>query len=280
MKCDSSIRMGLVLAVALASSGLGACATERAGFRPATPSTSEAGFPASRYAVPAEAPRGEVFVTSFGTREIDESGNGGSSQLIHVRVAVSNQTGSAPWSFEPGQQLLAAPGATPQPPAFLEIDGRNPGDAHVAPAQKKVFDLYYRMPAGGEQSVPGFELNWQMVAEGKTVSERTSFVREAYHDYSQATRSYWAVGVASPWWISWYGTPWLGWYGPWGPGPYWGGFYGWGYPYGYRYGYYGHRFGSGFGHGGGYVPRGGYSGGHFGGGGMRSAPAARGRGGR
>jgi hypothetical protein len=282
MKRGSLLQMSFFFAAAIGAAAAGSgCATERTGFRPAVPSTSEAGFPASRYSIPSEAPRGEVFVTSFGTREVEEAGNA-HSQLIHVRVGIANQTGSAAWSFEPGQQFLMAPGAAPQPPSFLEIDGHNPGDAHVAPAQKKVFDLYYRMPAGGGAAAPGFDINWQVVAEGKTISERTSFVREPYRDYSQATQHYWADGVASPWWISWYGAPWLGWYGPWGPGPYFGGFYGYGYPYGYRYGYYGNRYGSGFGRGGYGGPRGGgYSGGYSGGrGGLRAAPAVRGRGGR
>src|SRR6185369_4788457 len=82
---------GFGLAV-LAVAGVG-CATQSYGFRPAdqAATSSELGFPASRYGVPPESPHGEVYVTSFGTREVQ--GGGGHNQLVHVRMAVANQTG-------------------------------------------------------------------------------------------------------------------------------------------------------------------------------------------
>jgi hypothetical protein len=281
---SSTISRTLAAAVALAAGTFAGCATERAGFRPTTMvSTTEAGFPAARYAVPPNAPRGEVFVTSFGTRQVDETSDA-RSDLVHVRVAVANQTGTGTWTFAPSRQLLVAQGAAPQGPEFLEIDGRNPGDDRIAPAQRKVFDLYYRMPKGASHDaiVPGFDLTWQLEADGQSVSERTSFVREPYRDYGEATRSYWATGVVSPWWVSWYGPPWLGWYGPWWAGPYWGGYWGYGYrayPYGYGWG---PRVGVGVGIGGGYGYRGyhgGWGGGIRGGGGgtVRAAPVRGGR---
>ena len=269
--------MKTVLIPLLMCSVLGACATDRYGFRPATMvASNESGFPASRHPIPQESPQGEVYITSFGTRDI-AGPNDSRSQLIHVRLAVSNQSGTSPWTLDPQRQVLVSSGGTPQSPAFLEIDGKNPGDATVAPRQKKVFDLYYHAPSNIAE-VPAFDVQWQVSVDGRDVGDRTPFVREPYRDYGQATRSYWAVGIASPWWISWYGAPWYGWYGPWGPGPYWGG------PYGYGYGYYGHGYpygGSRIGVGGGV--RGGYSGGGYSGGGRSSggariAPSVRGAG--
>ncbi len=232
------------------------CATQKYGFRPSGPfATAEAGFPASQYAVPPGAPKGEVYVTSFGTREID-AGGGATSQLIHVRLAVSNQTGESVWSLDPAQQALVAGGAAPQRPDFMEIDGKQDADSSIQRGKRKVFDLYYKMPGGGADAgaLPAFELQWQINTGAESVAERTPFAREPYQDYGEANRSYVAVGVAAPWWAYGYG-----------PG-YWGGYYrpwGWGYP-GYGYGpYVGFGVGYGVGYGGGF--RGGHYGGYGGG---------------
>jgi hypothetical protein len=233
------------------------CAAQQYGFRPtATAASSENGFPASHYAVPAEAPRGEAYVTSFGTREVDEGG-AARSQLIHVRLAVANQSDEARWTLDPGQLALLAPGGAPQRPDFMEIDGRQNGSTEIGRGQRRMFDVYFRMPGGAAdaRNVPSFDFAWQINLGGRVFAERTSFVREPYRDYNEADRQYVAVGVAAPWWYGWYGPPW------------------WGWPYGPYYGY-GPRVGIGIGVGvGGYYgggPR--YRGGYGGGGG-------RGRGG-
>ena len=238
------------------------CATERYGFRPAaTVTTTEAGFPASRYPVPPDAPRGEVYLTSFGTREV-ETGGDARAQLIHVRLAVANQEGDAAWSVDPGQQLLVTPGVAPQKPDFMEIDGRHDGNPTVGRGQRKVIDLYYRMPGGARDAdrLPTFDLQWQINAGGKLVAERTPFVREAYRDYGESNRRSVAVGVVAPWWAYGYGPwGWGGWYGPWGY-PYYGPYVGVGLGFGYRGYYGGPRYGGGY-------RGGGYGGGGYGGGG-------------
>ncbi|MES1206057.1 MAG: hypothetical protein ABUS79_08990 [Pseudomonadota bacterium] len=255
------------------------CATQKYGFRPTGPVTSaEAGYPASRYGVPPESPRGEVFITSFGTRAID---TGPSKELIHVRVAVANQSDNHAWSVDPGQQMIATPGAPPQRPDFMEIDGRQNGTTTVPPGQRRVFDLYYRLPPGARDvgAIPTFELQWQVNTGDKSVGDRTAFSREPIDDYDEGPRTRVAVGVGVgvPWWAYGYGP---GWYGPWGP--YWG--VGWGYRY---RPYYGGTYGGGYyGRHGGYGgPRlGGGGGGGFGrgggGGGSIRAPTMRGRPGR
>ena len=274
-------RWGLLL---LAGS-LGACATERYGFRPAAGvTTNEAGFPASRYGVPPEAPRGDVYVASFGTRQI-ETRAGGRADLIHVRVAVANQTGDRSWGVNPAEQLLVAGGKS-EKPDFMEIDGRSDSSTSIEPGKRKVIDFYYRLPAGAADAshLAGFEFQWQVDAGGRLVAERTPFVREALGDYGGPTDgpsggpsgSYASVGVVAPWWAFGYAPWWgLGWYGGWGY-PYYGPYYGYGYgPYvgvgiGFRGGYRPHSYGG---------PR--YGGGSFGGGrGARFAPSVRGRPGR
>jgi hypothetical protein len=261
-------KLGLLLFL---MTGLG-CATQKYGFRPAGDvMTAEAGYPASHYAVPPASPHGEVFVTSFGTREIDVGG-GQHAQLIHVRLAVADHDGATAWTVDPGKQLLVAPGGSPQRPDFMEVDGRRDTDTRVARGRRKVFDLYYRMPGGARDAshVGGFELQWQLDGVGgQTFVERTSFAREPYRHGNEAPATEIAVGVAPPWWAYGYGPGWwggfgVGTYGPWGYpyygyGPYVGIGIGYGYGY-YGYGHYGyggyhpvHGGGYGYGHGGGAV---------------------------
>jgi len=245
--------LGIPLLAVLAAAGLGAagCATTRYGYRPtAVNASNEAGFPASRYGIPAQAPQGEAFVTSFGTRELDEQGRGG-TQLVHVRLAVANQESATPWSVDPATLLLrpaSSAGGTAsagQRPDYMEIDGRQNGGTDIARGQRRVFDLYYRMPAGpaASSTPPAFDFAWEVNLGPTIFAEHTPFTREPYEEYERQSERYVAVGVAPPWWWGWYGPLWWG--------PYWGGpYYGFGYrPY----------IGVGYGHRGYWgAPRGGY----------------------
>jgi hypothetical protein len=265
--------------LAISIAAVGCAHSERTGFRPMGPvSSGEAGFPASRYQLPPDAPRGEAYVTSFGTRELD-AGEGARSQLIHVRLAVANQSSDAPWSVDPGQQTLSAPGGAPQRPDFMEVDGKQGSSTAIPRGQRRVLDFYYRAPGGADAgSLSGFDFNWQVDTGGAALAERTAFARDSYRGYdSYGPRSHVAVGVGvvGPWWAYGYGP---GWYGPWGP---------YGYGYGYGGGYYGYRpyYGVGLGWGRGYYGGGHYGGGHygggrsFGGGGFGSGGGGFGRGG-
>ena len=252
------------LALSLAAVG---CGSTRYGFRPAAVSvSSEAGFPSSHYGVPAQAPAGEAFVTSFGTRDLGQGASSG-NQLIHVRLAVANQSSPAVWSIDPGQLTLATPGGAPQRPDFMEIDGRQNGSTDIPSGQRKVLDLYYRVPGGAPdaRAVPTFDFAWQVNLGATAFAEHTPFQREPYVDYESANRRYVAVGAPVPWWWGWYGPPWWGPYGAWA--------YGYGpYSYGPRLG-----FGVGVGVRGGYGPRYVGGGGGFHGGHGRMAPTIRGR---
>lgn len=254
------------------------CASQKYGFRPAgNVMTAEAGYPAAHYPVPPESPRGEVFVTSFGTRDAEL--NGQNTQLIHARLAVANHNAETDWTVDPGQQLLVGPGAQSQRPDFMEVDGKHDGDTRVARGQRKVFDLYYRVPGGARDvgGVAGFDLQWKLQGGGQTFAEHTSFAREPYRDYRESSGTRVAVAGVAPWWAFGYGPAWWGGFGF--------GYYGaWGYPY-YGYGYgYGPYIGGGYGYGrygGGYrsYHGGGYGGGYSrgGGGGGVHSPVIRGR---
>jgi hypothetical protein len=176
-----------------------------------------AGMPAARYPIPPEAPQGEVYVTSFGFTQMDVA-EGRSAEMMHARLVAVNG-GGVPWTVDGrAQQLAVAPGMAPLQPAYINTDtGMNPGPVYVVPpAQRRVLDLYYALPAPLDQPLQlgGFELQWRIDVAGRPVAGRTPFQRfegappagyGPYPDY---------VFVGLGWGPAW-------WYGPY-------------FPYGYR----------------------------------------------
>src|SRR5262245_31802263 len=113
------------------------CATSSS-FVPVGPGTT--GGSAIRYPVPPEAPRGEVYLTSFGFTDLDVGGQ--PATLLHARLAVSN--GSAqPWTVDGRRQVLVAPGYPRLTPAFANSDAGTGPVYVVPPGSSNVFDLYY-----------------------------------------------------------------------------------------------------------------------------------------
>src|SRR5438270_10913391 len=98
----SRLALALAFGIGLLASG---CAHEYA-YLPVD--AAGGGGPAARYPVPPEAPRGEVYVTSFGFMEMDVA-DGRSAEMMHARlVAVNN--GPIPWTVDGrAQQLVVAP---------------------------------------------------------------------------------------------------------------------------------------------------------------------------
>jgi hypothetical protein len=197
----------LVLGIGLAAAG---CAHEYA-YMPVG-----AGGPAARYPIPPEAPRGEIYVTSFGFMQMDVA-DGRSAEMMHARlVAVNN--GPAAWTIDGrAQQLVVAPAQPPLGPAYINTNtDAGAGPVYVVPpGQHQVFDLYYAVPPPLDhpQQLGGFALDWRVDVAGRPFADRTPFQRfegspggyEPYPDY---------VYVGLGWGPGW-------WYGP-------------GFPVGYR----------------------------------------------
>jgi hypothetical protein len=153
-----------------------------------------------RYAVPPEAPQGEVYVTSFGFTELDV-GNGAPATLLHARMAVRNGSGQ-PWSVDGRRQMLVAAGYPSQTPAFANSDAGQGPLYVVAPGQANVFDLYYPVAP----PIRSFALQWSVDTTGRTVGEQTAFLRvdEPARSYTPYP-PYVVVGLG-------FGVGW--WYGP------------------------------------------------------------------
>jgi hypothetical protein len=178
----------------LASTG---CATYSS-YVPAGPGAN--GGPAMRYAIPPEAPQGEVYVTSFGFTDLDV-GSGTPATLLHARMAVQNGSGQ-PWSVDGRRQLLVAPGYQAQTPAFANSDAGQGPLYVVGPGQSNVIDLYYAVAP----PISSFGLQWSVDAAGHAVAQQTPFLRvdEAPRSYTPYP-PYVVVGLG-------FGVGW--WYGP------------------------------------------------------------------
>lgn len=204
------LAMATILFVAAAAGG---CVHEFAYL----PVDNAGGGPASRYAIPPEAPRGEVYVTSFGFTQMDVA-QGRTADMMHARVVAVNN-GPDAWTVDGrAQQLLVGPAQPPLTPAYINTDAGAPGPVYaVPPGQHRVFDFYYPLspPLNQPQQLGGFALDWRVDVGGRPIAQRTPFQRfegggGAYEPYP----SYVYVGLG-------WGPGW--WYGP---GPF--------YPYGYR----------------------------------------------
>ena len=168
-----------------------------------------AGGPAMRYPIPPGMPQGEAYVTSFGFTDID-LGPGAPGTLLHARLAVSNGSAAA-WSVDGRRQAMVFAGRPPVGPAFLNTDAGAGPVYVVPPAQARVFDLYYALPAPFDQAMnlAAFELDWQVDAGGMPVDGRTSFQRfEGEAGSYEGYPPYVAVGLG-------FGVGW--WYGPYFP---------------------------------------------------------------
>jgi hypothetical protein len=166
--------MRFLFAVLLASGAAG-CAHEYA-YWPAAPGAPNS--PAVRYPIPPEAPRGEVYVTSFGFTQMDVADDR-TAEPMHARLVTVNN-GPEPWTLDGReQQLLIAPGQPMLSPAFANSDAGAGPLYEVPPGQRRVFDFYYDVPAplNDPRYLGSFELVWRISVGGRVIAERTPFQR-------------------------------------------------------------------------------------------------------
>lgn len=192
--------VGSVLALALVG-----CASPSYLFRPTENVTATSdGYPAARYPVPPESPRGTIYVASFGVVQGDMIGDGHDVPFLQVRLTVANNSGGGPWTVDTRQQLLAISGAGQSRPALVNSDQQDAPTITVPVGGKRTIDLYYTLPANmsAARDVPDFDLLWQVQTATRPVAERTPFEKEriepsppasayATADYGPGWGSYW-----------------------------------------------------------------------------------------
>ena len=169
----SRLALALALGIGLLATG---CAHEYA-YLPVD--AAGGGGPAARYPVPPEAPRGEVYVTSFGFMQMDVA-EGQSAEMMHARlVAVNNSP--IPWTVDGrAQQLVVGPAQPPLTPAYINMNtdaasARVRGPTRAAPGVRSL--LRRARAAEPAAALGGFALDWRVDVAGRAVAARTPFQR-------------------------------------------------------------------------------------------------------
>jgi hypothetical protein len=164
------------------------------------------GYPTARYTVPPETPRGTAYVTSFGIVSADVARTGHPTPLLQVRLSVSNDSGTAPWSIDTRDQLLEVPGAGRLRAAMMNSDQQTGAILTVPPGQKRTLDLYYMLPpniASAETLPRSFDLLWRVQTPERVVAQRTPFTKERVEPAASPAYADVALGVGwGPYW--WY----------------------------------------------------------------------------
>jgi len=162
--------------------------------------------PAARTPIPPEAPRGEVYVTSFGFTSMDVA-PGQSDQVLHARLVAVNK-GPDAWTIDGREQRMqVAPDRPALPPAFANTDAGAGPIYTVPPGRQRVFDFYYQVPPplNDPRALSFFELQWRVNVSGQPIAERTPFQRfedrsgeGAYDAYPDSV--YVGLGWGASWW--------------------------------------------------------------------------------
>jgi len=158
--------------------------------------------PVAAYRAPPGAPRGEVYVTSFGFTEV-QIGAARTATMLHTRLAVSNLS-SELWTVDGRAQRLVVDGESIQSPVFLNTNA-GPGPVYrLHPGGTAAIDLYYApVPALDPGYVGGFALDWTVATGGGVLSKRTLFRRYeaqpvSYASYPSNISA--GLGSGAHWW--------------------------------------------------------------------------------
>jgi hypothetical protein len=247
---------------------LAGCASSEYAYVPArAPTAQVGGRVAADYPIPAQSPKGQLRVLSYGVVSAGTDTGESARPAMHVRLVVTNSS-ARPWSLDTREQRVTVAGQAATGVAFASASpgGSQPPVIDVGPGKSRTLDLFFPVtpePDDSASALPEFDLNWQLNTGEAIFVGDTQFDRTEVSGQGEEQQAY----VAGPYdyCADYY---WCGpyWYNPiypyWGFGVgavvigprWWGGHY---YVHGgYAHGYY---------HGGAY--HGGFHGGGFHGGG-------------
>jgi hypothetical protein len=257
---------------------VGCVTTQTLAYVPATqPTSSIYEHAAVDFAIPPQAPTGDVRIASYGIEQLTpgESPDRHVSSL-HVRLLVINN-GDKQWVLDTREQQVSIEGRNSSTPAFASAnpDGQSvPPVVAIVPHGQRVVDVFFPLPPDlqSAEKIPGFQFTAHVYTDVGPVAESTAFQRvevdddTAYaYDDSVPPDDYNPYVYGYDYWDSpfYYNPVYVGFAGVWLPHEYWGGHvfargWGWGRPGYYHPGYYGVHGRGGY--------RGGFHGGFHGGG--------------
>jgi hypothetical protein len=176
----------LAFVTSVASVALLECSPRHYAYAPATTTMTSAELGVSTtnpamatYAVPSDAPRGEVRVAALGVEDATPTGERDRFRALHVRLVVTNRS-DEPWSVNEGQQeveLDARYGRIGEPATPIATTA--PRVVQIPPGQTASLDLFFAVPADFDEAskLPTFDVIWTVNAGTRPIMQRTSFER-------------------------------------------------------------------------------------------------------
>jgi hypothetical protein len=191
-----------------------------------TPSGGDAsessGPPVLRYAIPADAPKGQAYVMSLGA-ETYTAPDGRPSPMLHLRIAVENKS-AEPWVIDPADATVAYDDASPISPTYA-TGRQSAGRQTIAPGSRGELELFFGMPAATRPQHAS--LRWQVRrgTERTTIASRFELLTgaapdEVYYQPVYDASLFYAWGPGWGGGPRWFGGGGGGWGSPW----WWGGY--------------------------------------------------------
>jgi hypothetical protein len=162
--------------------------------------------PAAEYAIPPEAPRGELQVASYGIVHVaSQAAPDEYLHALHLRVIVRNDS-DQPWTLDTREQRVELDGRGQSAPAFASANpGEPPPLVTIPPSGRRVVDLFFPLPADLQEAseLPAFDAIWRVEIGPQAVVERTPFERlqsepTDYEAYDYGYDYYWGP----PYWYN------------------------------------------------------------------------------
>jgi hypothetical protein len=175
-------------------------------YRPSVNATASTdGYPAARYPIPLNAPKGDVRVASFGVTEVGHE-QGPDLPSLHIRLAIANNAGQTTWTVDTRDVRVELRGEQPRGPAFANAEAGGLPVVGIPPEQQRTIDLFYPLPKERDEpeDIPAFDVLWKVQTDEGMVAERTPFEQL---QIERVPPVHLRVGLASYWW-----------YDPWYPG--------------------------------------------------------------
>jgi hypothetical protein len=158
-----------------------------------TPRDRSERYPTIEIAIPPEAPRGSVAISSFGGVGLTVEG-GQTIDAMHVRMVVANAGDLAPWTVDiPNTVLMTGP--TRSHAIAVNADIATLPAIVVATGEIATIDLYF--PRGDGE----LQLAWRVTTPTSEIHERTRFAGAAREHAAQpaGSGSHWWFAPSYPW---------------------------------------------------------------------------------
>lgn len=168
------VQLGLMLLLAGAVQACGSSST----YIPEERATATlGGRTAASYALPSDRnQQGALRVASYGVSELKQNGDDDALKAIHLRMAVSDNSGQ-PMLVDTREQRLQLPDGRQLAPAYASAKASAPPVVRITPGSARTVDLFFPLPVdlADEANPSQFDVIWRVQVGDQTVTRITPF---------------------------------------------------------------------------------------------------------